>query len=352
MAATNTAPPDILEATIRRNDCLQFIIDGPQKKSALAHELDISWSTVDRATSNLETAGLVEPCDDGYQATATGKQIAASFFDLVDTLDESYQSGGQREEQTPAQVVLETVIKRIKFLETLYEKPKDKPALAEELGMSRSTVDRGIRELETAGLTRYTNGEFTLTTIGEITVSGLFDLIGTIEQRQRLNPFLKWVPDGTFDIDIDLVSDADLLVAEPGDPWSMINRHVELVKTMDDLRALLPFTGLHAHEAGHKQVVEHGAGGELVVEPKIIDIHMSEPKYADLSEEIIATGRFDYFEYPEQLPYALAIIKNTVQIVVSEGDEPRALLESDSPEVKNWAEEKYDEYKQQSEKIT
>jgi predicted transcriptional regulator len=308
MAATNTAPPDILEAIIRRNDCLQSIIDGPQKKSALAHELDISRSTVDRATSKLETVNLVEPCDDGYQATATGKQIAASFFDFVDTLDESYQSRGQREEQTPAQAVLETVIKRTDLIETLQQEPKDKPALVEELGNSRSTVDRSVRELETVGLIRYTNGEFTLTTIGEITASGVFDLINTIEQRQRLNPILKWVPNGELDIDLDLLVDANLFLPKDGDPWAMVNRHVSLLKQVNQGWAVVPLTGLHAYEALHDRIINNGAEFDMVVNRDVAETLESNPDYAGLSEDMIATGRYDIYVSDGEIPYFVGVL--------------------------------------------
>jgi hypothetical protein len=37
---------------------------------------------------------------------------------------------------------------------------------------------------------------------------------------------------------------------------------------------------------------------------------------------------------------------------VDEDGEPRGILETDSVEVKNWAEGKYDEYRQRAEKIT
>lgn len=352
MATTNTPVSDILEGVVQRNEYLQCVVDGPRKKTALADDLDVSRSTVDRATSKLEAMDLVESCDQGYQTTALGKSASTGFADLVHTVDEAHEEREITRGSPAAIDVVKAVIRRTGFLGSLLEAPKDKRELVEELGMSRSTVDRAVRELETEDLIEYKDGGFVLTPFGQLTASGLFELIDTIELRQQLDPFLRWVPDGTLGIDIWLLADADLLVAEPGDPWSMINKHVELVKTMDNFRALLPFTGLHAHEAAHEQVIEHNASVELVVEPDIAEVHMSNTSYAELTEEMIATGRVAYFEYAEEFPYPLVIIDDTVQIVVSEGDEPRALLETDSPEVRDWAEGKYDEYKQQSEKLT
>jgi predicted transcriptional regulator len=352
MAITDTTPSNILEVIMQRSDFLQCMVDRPRKKPILAKELGVSRSTVDRAMSKLETTDLIESCDDGYQVTSIGKLVTTNFLAFMSSVEEATQKEERTPSEVPALEVVDAVSSRRQFLETLQEEPKDKRTLVNELGMSRSTVDRSLRELETLDLVEYSDGDFAVTAVGQLATDGLTELTGTIGLGQRLEAFLQWIPMEEFDLDVRLLADAELIVAEPGDPWSMINKHVQLVKTMENCRALLPFTGLHAHEAGHEQVIKHDASGELVVEPEIANVHHSTPEYAEFTEEMVATGRFEYFEYPNELPYALAIINDTVQIVVSEGDEPRALLETDNDEVRDWAEAKYDEYKQQSGKIT
>ncbi|PSP72970.1 winged helix-turn-helix domain-containing protein [Halobacteriales archaeon QS_3_64_16] len=224
--------------------------------------------------------------------------------------------------------------------------------LRARLEASRTTVGRNLEALCERGLVATVGTDYTLTRAGELIATDLLDLAGTIEIARKLEPFLRWVPDGALDIDLREFADAEVIVAKPGDPWAMINQHVQCLKTMDRCQGFLPFTGLHAQEAAHEQVTDHGARSELVLTPEIADVHFSDPNYAPLTEEIVETGRFEYFVYDGDLPYALAVIDDVVQIVVADGDQPRAMVESESATVREWAEEKYESYKRRSEPIS
>jgi predicted transcriptional regulator len=252
----------------------------------------------------------------------------------------------------PAVDIVNTVSSRQPVLESLQAEPKDKRALVDELELSRSTIDRSIRELEMQGLVEYGDGALIVTPVGQLAIDGLSELTDTIEIGQRLEEFLEWMPMDEFGVDIRLLADADIVVAEPGDPWSMINQHIQLLKTMDEGRFLLPITGMHAAETAHERVVENEAGFELVVEPSVAETHQADPNYAPIMEEIVATGRVDVYQYERELPYGLALVGGTVQVITAEGDEPRALLETENDEVRDWAEGKYEEYRQQSQKLT
>ncbi len=238
---------------------------------------------------------------------------------------------------------------RVRILDLLCEYGSlEKHTLGSELDASRTTVGRNLTALEEQGWIRRTNGDCAITRQGELVAAEFRDLVETVEVTDKLDSFMRWVPDGSLDLDLRLLADAEIVLAKPGDPWSMINRHVQTIKGMEQGRGILPFTGLHATEASNQQVVQNGARGELVVEPEIADLFRSAPEYTELWTEMVDTGRFELFTYNGTFPYALCIFDDTVQIVVAEGDEPRALLESTNDEVKEWAIETYQDYKQQT----
>ena len=242
---------------------------------------------------------------------------------------------------------------RVNILKILNERGQlSNHELREQANSSRTTVQRNLESLVERGWVQNTNRTYELTLPGETVADRFIELVETVQTENRLQPFLTWVDRSDLNLDIELLADAELLVAEPGNPWSMINRHVECLKGMDHCRGFLPFTGLHASEAGHERVVNHGAESELVVTPEIADIHFSNSAYKELTEEMVETGRSDYFVYDGELPYCLVLIDGIAQVVVADGDEPRAMLETDSEEVIDWAENKYESYKQQSEKVT
>lgn len=247
--------------------------------------------------------------------------------------------------------MLDTALCRFSFMECLDDEPKDKRTLVDEVHCSRSTVNRGIRELESLDLVEYVDGGYRLSSIGKLVAADFADMAETIEIRLQFEPFLKWVPEDTFDLDLELLRDADLLLPKPGDPYAMVNRHVTVIERTYDHKFLLPLVGLHAQKATHSQVVENGAQCEMVVTPEVVDTLRSAPEYAELSEEMAATGRLHVYEFEADIPYFVGLLDDTIQIGVDEEGEPRALLETTNTEVQDWAAATFEEYKQQSEPV-
>jgi predicted transcriptional regulator len=241
--------------------------------------------------------------------------------------------------------------RRIEFIETVLKGPKDKRTLVEDLGVSRSTVDRAARELESLELITYSADGYIPTPVCERAATRFFALTDAIELRRKWKPFLRWMPADEFDLDLALLQDADLLLPEAGNPWAMINRHVQLLKEMDRFRGILPLVGLHAHEASYERIMENGAEGEAVVSQDVVNTLRSNPAYAEKTQEMAATGRYGIYQYEGNIPYALMMIDDTVQIGVDEDGEPRAILETDSAEVRKWADDAYNTYKQQAEEV-
>lgn len=247
--------------------------------------------------------------------------------------------------------MLETALGRFSFMECLGDEPKDKRTLVADLNCSRSTVNRGIRELESLDLVEYVDGSYRLSSLGELVAADFADMAETIELQLQFQPFLKWMPEDTFDLDLEHLEDAELLLPEVGDPYAMINRHVAVLGRADSIQCVLPLVGLHAYKAAHKQIIENGARAEAVVAPEAADTLRSDPEYVKLTEEMAATGRYDLHQYDGDIPYFVGLLDDTVQIGVDEAGEPRALVETTNSKVRNWAETTFEEYKQRAEPL-
>lgn len=247
--------------------------------------------------------------------------------------------------------VIDVLLRRNGIVEGLRDGPKDKRDLVDELGVSRSTVDRATRELETAGLIEHVDGGYAVTSFGETAEAAFAEFVETLRLRRRLDALLRWVPDADIDVDLDALADADIVLPEPGNPYNMVNRHVRRLRDADTARVVLPLTGLHAFEAAHRAVVSDGAEHEYVVLPDVAKTYESNPDYAPLYEEMVGTGRFEVRVYDGDIPYYLGLLDGTVQIGVDEDGEPRGLLESDAAELGAWAAEKYEDYRRQSRMI-
>lgn len=256
-------------------------------------------------------------------------------------------------EQRPVTEVIETVNRRIDVLEELLAKPTNKRTLEEHLDVSRSTVDRAIRELELFELVEFVDGTYRVTTYGRLVVQEYREFERTRRVLTEFRPFLQHAPASAFDFDFRHLADAELFVPEAGDPYAMINRHVRALNRMDAERVLLPVTGLHAHEAAHEAIVHGDARGEVIVGPEVVETWQSNPQYVDLTEELIATGRFEIFVCDGEIPFLAGVFdEETVQLGVVEDGEPRALVETEAEEIRAWAERTLDDYQEQATKLT
>lgn len=238
---------------------------------------------------------------------------------------------------------------RIRILRELVEHEElHRDALYDATDVSRTTLTRNLDSLEEEGWIRESGCTYRITPCGELVATEVLDLLETTRVAKQLQDALRYIPVSELELDLRHLRDADVWVAEPGDPYAMINRHVQTIRNMDRGRGLLRVTGLHAHEAAHEAIHERGAEAELVVIPEVAETLTSKPAYISVVEEMRETGRLDLFVCEGEVPFSLAIIDDTVQIVADEDGEPRALVETDAEEVRAWAEDYYEKYRRQA----
>ena len=240
--------------------------------------------------------------------------------------------------------VAEVLVRRHAFVDRLRERPHEKRELVSALDVSRPTVYRGLRELEDADLVEHDSGRYALTTFGDIVVDRFVGFLDSVGSAAEVESFLRWVPPGSLDLDPRHLADATVVSGSPGDPYAMVNRHVRRLKEADDVRALLPLTGLHAHEAMHDRIVRGDGRAELVVAPPVVETMRSDPDYRPLTTDLVATDRYEVL-VADGLPYYLGVLDDLTQIGVDDDGQPRALLETEDDTVRAWAEATFESYR-------
>ena len=248
--------------------------------------------------------------------------------------------------------IVDLLGRRWEILMCLVEEPCDKRTLIDELDIPRSTLDRAVRELEAVELLTYTEGEYAVTSKGEYLAYSFSTFLERTEQTLELESFLQWMSIDEFSLDLRHLEDSELFLPESHDPYAMVNQHVKALEKANTFRGLLPVVGLHAFEMGYEQVVDRGARHEVITEPGVIETLQSDESYTSMYQELHKIDRFDVFVYEGSIPYFVGVFDDeTVQIGVDEGGEPRALLETDCPEIRTWAHETIDEYEQQATRV-
>ena len=70
---------DVIDIMLRRDGLVESLLEGPKDKRELVAALDISRSTVDRGVRELDALGLIEPCEEGYRPTLSGRLLAEEY---------------------------------------------------------------------------------------------------------------------------------------------------------------------------------------------------------------------------------------------------------------------------------
>lgn len=232
--------------------------------------------------------------------------------------------------------------------ELMRETELDRDELADRVDVSRTTLQRNLNTLTAAGWVRESGRTYRITKAGDAVARTFEESVETVRITERLLPFLRSVPAEAFDADVRTFADADIVLPNPPDPYSIFDRHVRALEEMDECRATVPFTGLRAHEAVRDRIVEHGARADLVVEPDVAETLRTDSRYASLYDEMAATGRYRVYVHARPLAYALYLVDDTVQLIAHEEHEPQALIETDDEDAVSWAEAAFEEYKREA----
>jgi predicted transcriptional regulator len=217
--------------------------------------------------------------------------------------------------------------------------------LRERLDAARTTITRNLEALIDRGWVRETEGRYVATPAGQLVVGAFGEAAATVAAADRLAPFLRWFPVEDVDLDPGALADASVWAPDRADPYAMVNRHVDTLREAARFRGILPLVGLHAFEALHERVVEGDAVHEVVVTPAVAET-LRTGDYAGLFADLRACDRFAAYVYDGEIPYYLGLIdEREVEIGVDEDGTPRALLRSEAPEVREWAEAVYERYR-------
>lgn len=240
---------------------------------------------------------------------------------------------------------------RVRILVELADGDRTRDELRETIDVDRTTIQRNLGALRANGWVYEDNRSYSLEPHREPAVRELLSLLDSVQLTGQLEQFLKWIDLSRLEFDLDRLRDAEVWTAKSGDPWAMVNKHVGGLREMDEGRLLLPVTGLGPKQALHERVVEHDARAELIVSRDVLETYRSHPEYADYFRELRESDRVRYWVHDGEIPFYLGILDETVQIGVSENEEPRALLESTDSVVREWAERFLDDYRERATEI-
>lgn len=247
--------------------------------------------------------------------------------------------------------VIEIIARRSDLLFALSDGPRAKRELAPELSISRSTIDRAVRRLESAGLVTRTGGRVTLTLAGDVALSEYETFKEGLEGLESALGIIAPVsPDAGMDLDV--FRGAEIVRPERHAPHKPVEALKAFLTGANSIRgvasAVLPdYVDLYSH-----LIIEEGAEVELVVSRQVLETLVAE--YWEPLEASLATGRLSLYEVETSPPFSTIIASDGVPkmgIVVYGESGTAGLIRNASDDALRWAETWIAEWVEQAEPI-
>jgi len=245
------------------------------------------------------------------------------------------------------------VARRERLLAALHESPQAKCDLVRSLEVSRSTVDRAVRRLESEGLVERRESGYGLTLLGRL----VFEEYRTFTERATglldASPGLEALPADTT-LDPAALVDANVTVAERTMPYRPGDRHLELMEEATHVRLLSTAVGPRYVNAVRDAVVERGARVLLGVTTAVAERLVT--RHAAALDDALATGEFELRELADVPPFSLGMFDRpsgtSFGALVYDEDAPRVYVDNDTTAAIEYGERCFERYWTAAEPIT
>jgi len=250
--------------------------------------------------------------------------------------------------------VADALAKRRDLLAALCEGPTRKPALVETLGLPRTTLDRGVRELVDAGLAERADGGVRATGLGREALAARDEYRDRLDGLVRAAALFEPLPTETS-LDRRFLAGAEVSRPEPSAPDRVVARLLESVRNADEVRGVAPVA-----LAGHLEPFDRAAtaGGtvpELVVTPDVLD-HLVEVR-GERFRESLRDGDLAFYRAAVDVPFGVWIADGDDEsaeagVVVYTDTGVGGVAVNGRPEAVSWARERYGAAREEAEPVT
>lgn len=242
--------------------------------------------------------------------------------------------------------------KRSDVLRYVRETSARKPELVDELSISRSTVDRAIRDLIEVGCVTEAEGRYTATKTGRLALTEYEDYVSTTGAIQQSAQLLNHLSESA-NVEPLLLEEASVTLAKPHAPDHALIPTNQLVENATMMKGLAPVVHRSYLTTLSEQFERESFEAEIVAETDVISA-MSE-----FSKTVVNLfGRHEslsLYRTEEKLPYALWLMETPTGthagITVYDSGGVAGTIVSGSADAVAWARETYQGYREQAQRV-
>jgi predicted transcriptional regulator len=237
---------------------------------------------------------------------------------------------------------------RREVLYYLLDSPAAPAELADELSLSRRSVQRHLSQFADRGWAEKDAGAYRLTMTGRLIAEEHRSYLAALDQIERHSGFFRFLPDGEHTPDPRWLADATVTTASADNPQAPVQHYLDSVRSFeaDRIRMVAPVLSRLFHDA-HAELAMEGARTELVMTESTIE-RARELNPAEF-ELVVSVGVLDLYRHADDIAVGLTIGSNRV-LVGTYDDEGhlQACVESTNADCLAWARNLFDQYRDAS----
>ncbi|KAB1190607.1 hypothetical protein GJR96_16770 [Haloferax sp. MBLA0076] len=253
-------------------------------------------------------------------------------------------TGGSEDNNLPI-----AALKRADALAALLDGPLERSDLMETLDVSRTTIHRIVRGLESKELLVQDGVEFKLSPFGETVAREVTAYRRRITAAQRLQPFFETLTDRSVELEAGLFDGATMTESKPTNPYAPVARFMELLRDSRSLHGFDTTTVAPIYVEEIRDEILGGMETDVVYLSAVVE-EMVET-YPDAIANAVDAGQLTLSTH-DDLPFGLAIFEDRVGLG---GYDETGLLsvfvDTDSSEARDWAMETYQRYRDEAEQL-
>jgi len=238
---------------------------------------------------------------------------------------------------------------RVDALAALSEGPRSRAELRELTDASASTVGRLLCEFEKRRWIRRNGHRYEATQLGRFVAGGMAELIDRIETERALRDVWGLLGARRDGLRIEMVSDAEVTVAVAEDPYAPVNRFVSLLGGTDRFRFVgFDLALVEPCRDELRGLILAGMEAEIIDPPNAARYVAS--TYREHCAEPLESGNLTIRVHDDLPTYGLALFDDRVGIsgYDPESGSVRVMIDTDSVQVRRWAETTYADYRAQA----
>lgn len=248
----------------------------------------------------------------------------------------------------PPADAIEVLVRRAGVLRALSDGVSSKRDLVDDVSVSRSTVDRAVRVLESHGFVDRNDG-LVLTLRGRLALDAYEEFTATVDALEETGAVLApLAADAT--LDTRLLRDATVVRPTPVSPQRPYVSYQRLVEDATAVRGFAPVVLEDNVPMFREKIVGEGIEVDLTVAPDALEELVSE--HADAVEAALDSGRLTLRRATETLDYALMLVEqpeHTYACALVYADNGFAgTIYNDSPDAVRWTEGVYDRLRREA----